>query len=52
MRDLYPQVHASEYAWVQEQFDAEIVNNGTINDLYNRVEAQLKVWGKVAGGPG
>jgi hypothetical protein len=52
MRDLYPEVHASEYAWVQEQFDAEIVNNGTINDLYDRVEAQLKVWGKVAGGPG
>jgi hypothetical protein len=44
MRDLYPQVHASEYAWVQEQFDAEIVNSGTINELYDRVEEQLKVW--------
>ena len=44
MRDLYPSVHANEYAWVQEQFDAEIVNSGTINDLYDRVEEQLKVW--------
>ena len=44
MRELYPQVHESEYAWVQEQFDAEIVNSGTINDLYDRVEEQLKVW--------
>lgn len=44
MQDLYPSVHASEYAWVQEQFDAEIVNSGTINDLYDRVEEQLKVW--------
>ena len=44
MRELYPQVHESEYAWVQEQFDAEIVNSGTINDLYERVEEQLKVW--------
>lgn len=52
MRELYPQVHESEYAWVQEQFDAEIVNSGTINDFYDRVEEQLKVWGKVTGGPG
>jgi hypothetical protein len=44
MRELYPQVHTSEYAWVQEQFDAEIVNSGTINDLYDRIEEQLKVW--------
>jgi hypothetical protein len=44
MQDLYPSVHASEYAWVQEQFDAEIVNSGTINDLYDHIEAQLKVW--------
>lgn len=44
MRDLYPQVHASEYSWVKEQFDAEIVNSGTINDLYDRLEVQLKVW--------
>lgn len=52
MRELYPQVHASEYAWVQEQFDAEIVNSGTINELYDRIEEQLKVWRQVAGGPG
>jgi hypothetical protein len=44
MRELYPQVHESEYGWVQEQFDAEIVNSGTINDLYDRVEEQLKIW--------
>lgn len=44
MRDLYPSVHASEYAWVSQEFDAEIVNSGTINDLYDCVEEQLKVW--------
>ena len=44
MHELYPTVHESEYAWVSQQFDAEIVNSGTINDLYDRIEAQLKVW--------
>jgi hypothetical protein len=44
MQALYPLVHESEYAWVSQQFDAEIVNSGTINDLYDGIEAQLKVW--------
>jgi hypothetical protein len=44
MRELYPSVHESEYAWVAQQFDAEIANSGTINDLYDRIEARLKVW--------
>jgi hypothetical protein len=44
MQALYPLVHESEYAWVSQQFDAEIVNSGTVNDLYDRIEEQLKVW--------
>jgi len=51
MRDLYPGVHESEYAWVSQQFDAEIVNSGTIDELYAQVEQQLKVWKQVSGGP-
>jgi hypothetical protein len=31
-------VHVSETAWVGTKFDAEIDNNGTIEDLYNQVK--------------
>ena len=51
MQELYPSVHESEYAWILQQFDAEIVNSGTIDELYTSVEQQLKVWGKVTGSP-
>lgn len=30
-------VHASETAWVGTKFDAEIDNNGSIQDLYNQI---------------
>ena len=36
-------VHASEYSWVgNSHIDAEIDNNGTINDLYNQLKNQVE----------
>ena len=32
-------IHASETAWVGTEFDAEISNNSTIEDLYNQVKS-------------
>ena len=38
MARAYPEVHASEWAWVGTKFDAIIDNNGSVEELY----AQLK----------
>lgn len=35
-------IHASETAWVGTDFDVELDNNGTIQSLYDAVNAQLK----------
>jgi hypothetical protein len=36
-------VHASEYSWVgNNKIDAEIDNNGTIDDLYNQLKNQVE----------
>lgn len=34
-------VHASEYSWVGSKFDTVLVNDGTINELFNQVEEFL-----------
>jgi hypothetical protein len=31
-------IHASETAWVGTQFDAELDNNGSIDELYQQVK--------------
>ena len=36
-------VHASEYSWVGNDFDALLVNDGTLDDLYEQVELFLDV---------
>ena len=36
-------VHSSEWAWVGTEFDDEITNDGTLEDLYKQVENTLKV---------
>lgn len=38
MAQAYPEVHHSEWAWIGQSFDAEIDNNGTLEQLH----AQLK----------
>lgn len=37
MKHAYPDVHASEWAWVGTEFDAIIDNNSTVDDLYKQV---------------
>jgi len=38
MATAYPEVHASEWAWIGTKFDAIINNNGSIEDLYDQVK--------------
>jgi hypothetical protein len=37
------QVHASEYSWVGSKFDHVLENDGTVDDLFNKIEEVLKV---------
>jgi len=37
MSTAYPDVHASEWAWVGTDFDAVIDNNSTVDDLYKQI---------------
>ena len=39
MKYQYPSVHASEWAWIGTEFDAEIDNNGTVEDLYRTIKS-------------
>jgi hypothetical protein len=41
MPQLYPDVHHSEWAWIGQTFNCEIENNGTIDELYNKVNNLL-----------
>jgi hypothetical protein len=36
-------IHASEWAWVGTKFDVELVNDGTIQDLYDQIELTLNI---------
>ena len=38
MAQRYPDIHASEWAWVGTAFDSVIDNNGSIEELYARVK--------------
>lgn len=38
MKTAYPDVHVSETAWVGTDFDVEIDNNGSIEELYTAVK--------------
>ena len=37
-------IHASETAWVGTEFDVEIFNDGTLEELYSEIDYFLKVW--------
>lgn len=41
MKTAFPEVHASEYSWAGSKFAHEIENNGTIQDLYDKLEQLL-----------
>lgn len=43
MRHL--EIHASEWSWLNTDFDAEIENNGSLAGLYSNIENFLKVSG-------
>jgi hypothetical protein len=38
MKEVYPNVHASEYSWVSSEFDVVVDNNGSIDDLYKELK--------------
>ena len=38
-------VHASEWSWLNTEFDAVVENNGSLADLYSNIEDFLKVGG-------
>jgi hypothetical protein len=42
MKTAYPDVHASETAWVGTEFDAVLDNNGTLDQLYKQVNDLLQ----------
>jgi len=42
MEQKYPAVHASEWAWVGQNFDAVIDNNGTVDDLYTQLRSLVQ----------
>lgn len=42
MEQRYPHVHRSEWAWIGQQFDAEIDNNQSINELYHQLRSLVQ----------
>jgi len=38
MKTAYPEVHASETSWVGTKFDAEVDNNGSVEQLYEQLK--------------
>lgn len=41
MKDKWPSIHASEYSWAGAEFDGEISNDGSIQQLYDSIERAL-----------
>lgn len=44
MKILYPEVHSSEWAWIGTKFDYTIDNNGTLDDLEQKVKNMLHIF--------
>ena len=40
MAEAYPEIHSSEYAWVRNEFDVYMDNDGTLEELYEKVERE------------
>ena len=41
MKEQWPDVHQSEYAWVGEKVDDTIENDGTLDELHQAVRNQV-----------
>jgi hypothetical protein len=39
MHQKYPNVHFSEWAWIGQEIDLVIENNGTLEDLHNKIDS-------------
>ena len=42
MSQKYPDVHFSEWAWVGQELDGVIINDGSMDDLYKQINLLLK----------
>jgi hypothetical protein len=42
MEQKYPEVHSSEWAWIGQKLDATITNDGSLEDLVNKVDSLAK----------
>ena len=38
MKACYPNVHVTEWGWIAEKFDYEIENDGTLDELYRKID--------------
>lgn len=47
MKQKYPNVHASEFAWVGTNFNAVFDNNGTLEDLYKQTDQLIVKYNQV-----
>lgn len=47
MEQKYPNVHASEFAWVGTKFNEVFVNNGSLQDLYKQIDGLIADYSKV-----
>jgi len=41
MKSKWPSIHASEFSWAGAEFDGEISNDGSIQELYDAIEQTL-----------
>ena len=42
MSQKYPDVHFSEWAWVGQELDGVITNDGSLDDLYKQIDLLLE----------
>jgi dephospho-CoA kinase len=42
MKDTYPNVHKSEYAWVSKKHDYYINNDSDLDNLYKKIDNIIK----------
>jgi len=48
MKEKFPEIHPSEYMWAGEPFDKIIYNDGSVEDLQNKVDRWIKSYKSMA----